>query len=154
MGFTSRLAQTGDFDFVWKGRKETADIEGFAIPNVEEDKVRVKDAIVAGKVLLAVSGKELVGFIWFVANDGSKVPFGLDYGAYGVKYVFVSYVYTKPEYRGKGVGRFLYENLEKYCKKNGISEIILDVHVKNPGSAEFHKKLGFESRVNIYKKMV
>lgn len=143
-----RFAKSGDFEFVYSGRKEIAELEAFAIPNVEDDKKRLLEAIDAERVLLAVRGNSAVGFIWFVVSD--TTPFGVDYGAFGSKYAWVDYVFVAKAEREKGVGAFLYEELAKWCADNGIAEILCDVYESNPQSMAFHEKLGFRPFLRIY----
>lgn len=60
-------------------------------------------------------------------------------------YPYLSHLYIIPEYRKKGMGKFLLEFVEKYTSKSGFSEIRLWC---NPSLFLYYNKLGYieESR--------
>ena len=132
----------------WK--KRIADIENFVIPDEKADQERIKKAITNHKIRVVLEDQKLVGFIWFSISE--SMPFGVDYGPYGKKYAYISYVFVSTEFRAKGIGKALYENLASYCKENKIDELICDVYENNSKSVSFHEKLGFSSFVKLYSK--
>ena len=144
-----RDAKPDDFDFVLSGRVEIAEAEDFVIPNMANEKRRVKRAIAERKVRVAVGddGRRL-GFLWFIRD--SVTPFGIDYGEFGEEYYWVDYVFTAKEARGKGIGSALYEDLLALAKKNGVKKIMCDVFTVNKISGRFHRKLGFKPMLEIY----
>lgn len=56
----------------------------------------------------------------------------------------IARIAVKPEVRRQGIGKFLLEALEKMCRKNGISRILLDVRKSNETAVAFYKNNGFE----------
>ena len=147
-----RDATKGDFDFIFSGRKEIAREERFRIPSIAKEKKRVRDAIAGKRVRVAVEGGKAVGFTWFI--EGSETPFGLDYGEFGLKYLWVDYVFVEKGWRGKGVGKALYADLASIARKRGASRLMGDVFTINSKSIAFHEKLGFEPLLRIYWKKV
>ena len=57
--------------------------------------------------------------------------------------LFLSKIYIKKEYRGKGHGRAVFEFLKELCRKNGYSAIWLTVNKHNDDSIAVYKKCGF-----------
>lgn len=59
-------------------------------------------------------------------------------------------VYTRPEYRGRGMCTQLIKNLLQYGKEHGLGRIDLNATQKG---YPIYKKLGFEEKVNRYTEM-
>lgn len=73
-------------------------------------------------------------------------------------YVYVSYyrkqsayrwnvelsIYVHPNFKGKGIGKALYQELEIWLKKQHIRTIMSCITTPNPESLAFHQFLGFE----------
>jgi aminoglycoside 6'-N-acetyltransferase I len=51
--------------------------------------------------------------------------------------------YTEDEYRGKGIGKELYTELERWFKEEVCQQVISDTWQDNEPSISAHKKLGF-----------
>jgi ribosomal protein S18 acetylase RimI-like enzyme len=47
-------------------------------------------------------------------------------------------------YRGRGVGRFLADRLEREARAAGAPRIVLEVSEDSPGAVQFYERLGFE----------
>ena len=56
-------------------------------------------------------------------------------------------VYLRPEARGRGIGRALYEKLEKILKKQGFQVLYALVTEENTASLGFHEHLGYTKKV-------
>ena len=56
-------------------------------------------------------------------------------------------IYLKPEARGRGIGRALYEKLEKILKKQGFQVLYALVTQENADSLAFHERLGYTQKV-------
>jgi ribosomal protein S18 acetylase RimI-like enzyme len=57
---------------------------------------------------------------------------------------YIHFVGVHPEYRGFGVGTYLYHRFFQICKKNNRSIVRACTSPVNKQSIEFHKKMGFE----------
>jgi GNAT superfamily N-acetyltransferase len=56
---------------------------------------------------------------------------------------YIHFAGVHPDYRGIGIGGFLYNRFFKICKENGHDTIRACTSPVNKGSIEFHKKIGF-----------
>ena len=81
-----------------------------------------------------------------------KTPFGVDYGPWSERFAWVSWSFVDAPRRGKGVGKALYAEFERECRRRGIKEVMLDVFEVNAKSRAFHEKLGFAPLLSIYSK--
>lgn len=83
-----------------------------------------------------------VGFIelnfrnYAEGSNNSKVP-------------YVEGWYIDENFRGRGLGKSLMAEAEKWAKENGFSELASDVEIENITSISVHKKLGFEETDRI-----
>lgn len=56
---------------------------------------------------------------------------------------YIHLVGVHPDYRGMGLGEFLYHRFFQICKANNRDTIRSCTSPVNKGSIEFHKKIGF-----------
>ena len=50
---------------------------------------------------------------------------------------------VQPEYRGRGVGRLLLEEIERRARARGSSKLTLEVHSTNEGAMRLYRRFGF-----------
>lgn len=149
--FSFRFATPSDLAFILSGVKQIIEREK-ELFKVSVQKRLAKKAVSSKKVRVALLNGERAGFLWF---DFSKsFPFGVAYGAYPHRYAWVSWSFVEKKHRGKGVGRSLYEDLKKICRKKKIKKILSDVYEINSDSIAFHASIGFKPTVRIYEKNV
>lgn len=60
-------------------------------------------------------------------------------------------IYLDPDAKGQGVGRKLYDSLEKTLQKQHVYYLVACITGDNKGSQEFHKRLGYEQVANFKK---
>ena len=60
------------------------------------------------------------------------------------KYLEIDNMGVNPEYRGKGVGTLLIEEVKKWAKENGYNKLFVNSYFKNTSAIAFYKKNGFE----------
>lgn len=103
-----------------------------------------------GKLLLAFSGSKSIGFVY-----GVKSKFYEERKEFAKIVGNVKELYVKSEYRNKGVGKLLMEEIEKYLISLGCELILLDeVHVQNERAMKFYHKLGYRTRTIELAKVV
>ncbi|HLD76389.1 MAG TPA: GNAT family N-acetyltransferase [Candidatus Norongarragalinales archaeon] len=66
--------------------------------------------------------------------------------------VWVDWSWVQKDFRGKGLGRKLYEALFNHARQKGFARVACDVFTVNEGSQAFHRKVGFEEKIRIYTK--
>lgn len=82
--------------------------------------------------------KEIIGIVWARLFKKSDPSFGfIDENTPDMA------IAVKAEYRNKGIGTQLIENLIKTIKENGFNAISLSVDQRNP-ALRLYKQLGFE----------
>ena len=63
-------------------------------------------------------------------------------------YAYLGYMYTKPEFRGKGIIQKLIEILKQWAKSQGLVEVRLTVYHENLPAIKAYEKSGFKSHLN------
>ncbi|SCZ08552.1 GNAT family N-acetyltransferase [Alkaliphilus peptidifermentans] len=86
--------------------------------------------------------KPLDGFVQIGAFDNGKLIGGVDACMTSFRILYVSTVFVDEEYRRKGVGKLLMEQLEQRAKELGADMIRLDTF--DWQGREFYKSIGFK----------
>ena len=60
------------------------------------------------------------------------------------EYAYLGFMFVKSEYRGKGINQLVLDQLLKWTKSKGISEVRLDVYEQNESAVKAYEKAGFE----------
>ena len=55
-----------------------------------------------------------------------------------------------PEYRGKGIGKGLMNNILRLLKRNGYKKVCLRVDVKNKKAIKLYERIGFKKKKKIF----
>ncbi|SDF07886.1 Ribosomal protein S18 acetylase RimI [Mucilaginibacter pineti] len=69
-------------------------------------------------------------------------------------YAYLGFMYVLPQYRGRGVNQLIVEALKQWSRKQGLTEIRLQVYNDNEPAIKAYEKAGFvkhmvEMRVDI-----
>ena len=64
------------------------------------------------------------------------------------EYAHLGFMYTVPEYRGKGINRRIIEVLMDWAKENGLLELRLTVYHDNFPAIKAYEKVGFQEHLN------
>lgn len=67
----------------------------------------------------------------------------LDHKEYG----FLGFMYTRPEFRGKGINGRITDQLVLWCKEQGLMEIRLTVYSGNNSAIRAYEKAGFRPHI-------
>jgi len=86
----------------------------------------------------------VLAFHWEAPYDGKE--FLLLRSAISEPFIYIDQVAVAAGHTGRGLGRALYEELERIAGQRGIRVLCCEVNTKpsNPDSLTFHKKLGFD----------
>ncbi len=64
------------------------------------------------------------------------------------QYAYLGFMYTKPEFRGKGINQKIVENLMDWAQKNQLKEVRLTVYNDNVPAIRAYEKVGFKNHIN------
>ena len=59
-------------------------------------------------------------------------------------YAYLGFMYTHPDFRGKGVNKLIVDELRKWSAAMGLKEIRLTVYNDNPAALKAYEKVGFK----------
>lgn len=59
-------------------------------------------------------------------------------------FAYLGFMYTDPEYRGKGINGKIISGLQDWCTKAGLTEIRLHVYCENEPAIKAYEKVGFK----------
>lgn len=120
--------------------RETAITFEYEPPGVEEFAGRIQ--------------KTLEKYPWLAADDGGRIagycyvsPFK-EREAYD--WAVETTVYLRPEYKGRGIGRRLYEKLEEILKEQHILNLNACIAYPHPESIAFHEKMGYKMNAHFH----
>ena len=98
-----------------------------------------------GKVFIALIDNEIAGFIQFIIDrHKDDILYNTTHGAGA--HGWIGELYTKPEFRGQGIGKKLIEEAESYFKSNGCINSRIFVMSDNKLALSVYKKLGYDER--------
>ncbi|MCC2603855.1 GNAT family N-acetyltransferase [Planctobacterium marinum] len=110
----------------------------------------------------AISGV-IMGFMKGADNHGFNFNWFCDRFD---NFLYIDRIFVSPIYKGKGIGKGLYQQAESFCRKNGIEALCCEVNEEppNPASHLFHQRCGFEpvqsvlhpegKTVQMYRKLI
>ena len=98
--------------------------------------LQAEDAI----VLVASMANKIIGSGYAKIKQASSY---LDHEQYS----YLGFMYTHPEYRGKGVNTEIVEELKKWSHQRGIKEIRLRVYEDNVPAIRAYEKTGFQKHL-------
>jgi predicted GNAT superfamily acetyltransferase len=84
----------------------------------------------------------LIGFMWSAIYDGEEFTW---FKERGWDFVYIDQVALTPSYRGRGIGRMMYSELERWGAHQLCRSLNCEVNLDppNPGSLAFHRSYGF-----------
>ncbi len=62
-------------------------------------------------------------------------------------YAYLGFMYTDPDFRGKGLNMSIIKELRQWAAKQGLSEIRLTVYDENVGAIRAYEKNGFKKHL-------
>lgn len=91
--------------------------------------------------------EKLLKYDWVVAETDNQIIGYAYYGAFRARAAYQhtveSTIYMSHEFKGKGLGTLLYENLIDSAVRKGFREMLGVIALPNPESIGFHQKMGF-----------
>jgi ribosomal protein S18 acetylase RimI-like enzyme len=85
----------------------------------------------------------LADHIALVAEDGGEAVGTVYANVSSPHFGYVFGLYTRPQARGRGVGRALMRAIASVLKEEGRQYVVLSVDTPNEGARSFYERLGF-----------
>lgn len=63
------------------------------------------------------------------------------------KYAYLGFMYTRPEYRGRGINQKIVATLKEWAVSKGLTEMRLTVYQTNDAAIKAYEKAGFEKHI-------
>jgi len=63
------------------------------------------------------------------------------------EYSYLGFMYTHPDFRGRGLNRMVVAALRKWSENKGLTEIRLTVYDDNIGAIKAYEKVGFKKHI-------
>jgi len=106
----------------------------------------------AGKIYLALSGSQVVGFVvvFLEKEDEGDIHLVPEYRRYG----WVSDLIVKQDHRGSRAASLLMEYAEQHCVSLGVRRIKVGTLHNNERARHFYKKAGYSVYEVIYSKAI
>jgi len=61
-----------------------------------------------------------------------------------IEYLKLDKIYVAPELKGRGIGKWMYNEIIEQARQNNFRKILLNVNRRNRPAINFYKKLGFK----------
>jgi len=91
----------------------------------------------ASEVIVGLSGEEVI------CSGYGSIRTPEDYIKFD-RYVYMGFMYVRPEFRGKGAIRGLIVKLEEWALSQNITEVRLEVYDDNAAALRAYEKAGFK----------
>ena len=63
------------------------------------------------------------------------------------EYAYLGFMYTLPEYRGRGLNKLIVQKLTSWAEKRGLNEVRLTVYDTNQAAIKAYEKAGFKKHI-------
>jgi len=144
-GIRIRKAAMDDLDELLLFEKKLIITERPMDPTIREDPVHyypleewIQDPEI--ELLVAEMGGRLVGSGYARARR-ARPYLNHEY------YAYLGFMYTVPEFRGRGINRMIIENLRKWSHSRGLRELRLTVYNTNTSAILAYEKAGFKKHI-------
>jgi len=107
-----------------------------AVPGFEEEMVRRLMKSENGLVMVALDGERVVGYSLSEIHEPMK---GFKLEEFG----YVHHIAITADYRQKGIGENMFDEILKWFRSKGIDRVELEVTARNQVAYSFWKKHGF-----------
>nr|WP_320024352.1 GNAT family N-acetyltransferase [uncultured Acetobacterium sp.] len=115
--------------------RDTAITFEYTVPTIEEFSARMKKTLSKYPYLVAVRNEEILGYA-YASEFKNRAAYD---------WSVETTIYIKQETRKNGVGKKLYQALEKVLERQHICNLYACIAYPNPGSIGFHEHLGYRT---------
>lgn len=92
------------------------------------------------KVLVACAGETIVATGYALEKPARHY---LDHETYA----YLGFMYTNPDYRGRGINGRIIDELQQWAKEQGLMELRLTVYNENEPALRAYEKVGFKRHI-------
>ncbi len=107
------------------------------------------DERVTGRALQLLLNDEKLGRTWVIDNGNRLLGYAIMSYNYDLEFGGVEGIVTElfvaARYRGHGLGALVIDEIRRFCVKEGISTVELQVSGANHRARAFYRKLGFKA---------
>ena len=82
-----------------------------------------------------------------IVSSGYGVPKPARHYLDHQKYAYLGFMYTLPEYRGRGINSMIIDDLKSWAYRLGLHEIRLTVYQDNTPAIAAYRKVGFNEHI-------
>ena len=143
--FTVRKAKIEDLETLLNFEQGIIKVERPYDPTMAKDPITyydLKELILSDKaeVVVATYNSELIasGYVQ-IRNAKPYLNHEL--------YAYLGFMYTHPDFRGKGINKKVVDTLVKWSKSKNIQEVRLTVYEENIGAIKAYEKVGFKKHL-------
>lgn len=140
-----RNATRDDMEVLLDFEKEIIEAERPLDPTIRDGKIHYYDL---GKLIQSDDAAVVVA-----EHNGNTIASGfalikearpyLDH----TQYAYLGFMYTKPDFRGRGINKKIVTNLFDWARSKGLSEVRLTVYDDNLGAIKAYEKAGFKKHL-------
>ena len=143
--FTVRKAKIEDLEILLKFEQGIIKVERPYDPTMAKDPITyydLKELILSDKaeVVVVTYNSELIASGYIQIRKAK--PY-LDHELYA----YLGFMYTHPDFRGKGINKKVVDTLVKWSKSKNIQEVRLTVYEENIGAIKAYEKVGFKKHL-------
>lgn len=152
MDITVRPAKAADIEQLLDFEQGVIEAERPFDPTLKREPIQYYDmaAMLAAphiRVVVAEVGGKLVGSGYARIED-SKPYLTHD------KHSYMGFMFTAPEYRGKGINKKIIDALEQWSLSQGVTEMRLEVYIENTSAIRAYEKIGFSGSILKMRKSI
>jgi len=142
---TVRKAKIEDLEILLNFEQGIIKVERPYDPTLAKDPITyydLKELILSDKaeVVVATYNSELIASGYIQIRKAK--PY-LDHDLYA----YLGFMFTRPDFRGKGINKKVVEALVKWSKSKNIQEVRLTVYEENLGAIKAYEKVGFKKHL-------
>ena len=106
----------------------------YDVPSIQEFEQRITNTLINYPYLVAMQDDKVVGYAY---TSSFKNRAAYDWSV-------ETSIYVSINYRGKGIGKELYQKLENISKLQNVLNMNACIAVPDEGSVSFHERLGYK----------
>lgn len=113
----------------------------YSVPNIKDFEIKIRHILERYPFIVAFKDDIVLGYTYVSAlRERAAYDWAVE-----------TSVYIKREYRGRGIGKKLYQKLEEIVIKQNIINMYACIAYPNPESIAFHESMGYKTVGHFHK---